>query len=95
MATNPRKPRAVPPPDQDDDHEGTSEHGLIQTPVVLAMLLECPSCQMQLQVAAKMQTRLTRNQDGTGSLALRLRSAKTQHVCGQQAPGLIEGDRER
>jgi hypothetical protein len=84
------------PPDQDEDErEGAAEYGVIPTPVVLSVLLECPSCQMQLQVAAKLQTRVTRDQDGSGALALRVRSAKTMHLCGQQALGLVEGPRER
>lgn len=87
-----QKPRAV---DDDEGHEGTSEYGVIVPPVVLAVMLTCPSCSMQIQVAARLQTRLTRDSDGKGALALRTRVAKTQHVCGQQAIGLLEGDRER
>lgn len=86
-------PRAVT--EEDDERAGTAEYGVIVPPAVLAVMLTCPTCDMQLQIAAKLQTRVTRDSDGTGALALRVKSAKTQHVCGQQALGLIEGDRER
>lgn len=87
---------ATPPdPDDEDERAGAAEYGQIIPPVVLSVLLTCPNCDAQIQVAAKLQSRVTRDTDGTGALALRVRSAKAGHLCGQQALGLVEGPRER
>lgn len=67
----------------------------IETPAELTFVLVCPDCDVVLSVAAKFQTRLVRDQDGDGTLALRTKAAKARHVCGQPSLGLAEGERER
>lgn len=81
--------------DGDDDRMGTAEIETIVPPVVVSVLLTCPNCDAQETIAAKLQTRVTKDSDGTGALALRVRSPKASHVCGQVALGLVEGSRER
>jgi hypothetical protein len=81
--------------DQDEEREGAAEYGVIVPPVVLAVLLTCPTCDAQIQVAAKLQSRVTRDTDGKGALALRVRSPKALHLCDQPTLGLVEGARER
>lgn len=67
----------------------------LRTPIVANVLLECPNCQAQTMIAATFRTRLVRDHDGTGSLALRTKAAKVEHVCGQPTLGLLEGPRDR
>lgn len=81
--------------DPDQDHEPTSDVDPLQTPVVASVILQCPKCGQAASVAAKLQTRLVQDQDGTGHLALRVRSPKAGHLCGQTTLGLVEGPRER
>lgn len=79
----------------DEDHEGTADVEPIVPPIVVSVLLTCPNCSVQTTIAAKLQTRVTKDSDGTGALALRCRSPKAAHVCGQASLGLVEGARER
>lgn len=66
------------------------------TPTTIDVELECPSCHDRSMVEARLQTRVTRDQDGKGNtLALRVRAAKVSHTCGQGRLGLAEGPRER
>lgn len=81
--------------DPDADHVGTADLDPIQTPVVVSVVLVCPRCQAAHATAAKLQTRMTRDQDGTGHLALRVRAPKVMHLCDQPTLGLVEGARER
>jgi hypothetical protein len=87
------------PPDPDEDLEGPllphETYSILATPAKAAIRLECPLCEQAETVTATLRTRLVRDQDGTGSLALRVRSAKAEHVCGQLGLGLAEGPRER
>jgi hypothetical protein len=46
-------------------------------------------------VEARLQARVTKDSDGSGALALRVRSAKSAHLCNQPTLGLAEGPRER
>lgn len=80
--------RAINPDDE-------PEHAPVGTPSVLEVELTCPECETLVRVEARLQTRLVRDQDGTGTLALRTRAAKVQHLCGQGTLGLAEGPRER
>ena len=64
-------------------------------PIRVLVSLECPSCGDIETIDARLQARATRDTDGNGALALRVRSPKVAHVCGQAKLGLIEGPRER
>lgn len=68
----------------------------IHTPALTDVILVCPSCHELVTVTARFQTRMVRDQDGTGNaLALRTKAAKATHTCGQMALGLAEGARSR
>jgi hypothetical protein len=64
-------------------------------PKTVSVELVCPQCDEPTWIEARMQTRVTRDTDGNGALALRVRSAKAAHVCDQPNLGLAEGARER
>jgi len=64
-------------------------------PTPINVRLECPVCGMESFVVAKLQARVTKDTDGNGALALRVRSPKASHVCDQPTLGIIEGGRER
>jgi hypothetical protein len=66
---------------------------LVETPAELSALLICPSCGMDARVTAKLFSRVTRDSDGSGSLALKMKSPKAQHICDQLSMGLDEGAR--
>ena len=68
---------------------------LITTPAGLSVTLPCPSCGETETVRATLRSRVVKDQDGSGHLALRVRSPKAEHVCGQLALGLAEGARTR
>lgn len=64
-------------------------------PCTVTVELPCPSCDDVVFTEARLQARVTRDSDGSGALALRVRSAKSAHVCNQPSLGLVEGPRER
>jgi len=67
----------------------------LEAPTVVSVELPCPSCDDVVFVEARLQARVTRDSDGSGALALRVRSAKASHICDQPTLGLAEGPRER
>lgn len=69
---------------------------VIVAPTSVTVELPCPSCDDVVFTEARLSARVTKDSDGTGALALRVRSAKASHVCDQPTlPGLVEGPRVR
>ena len=67
----------------------------IAAPCTITVELPCPNCDDVVFTEARLQARVTRDSDGSGALALRVRSAKASHLCNQPTLGLAEGPRER
>ena len=67
----------------------------VVVPSTITVELVCPLCDEPSWVEARLQARTTRDTDGNGALALRVRSAKVAHICDQPSLGLTEGPRER
>lgn len=83
-----------PTPDDQDDQAATVRT-LVTTPAEISAMLVCPSCGMDVRVNAKLFARVTKDSDGAGALALKLKAPKAQHVCDQLTMGLDEGARIR
>lgn len=83
-------------PIDSEDVEDEPTIDLVTTPASIPVALVCPACGQVEIVAARIQTRQIRDQEGNGNaLALRTKAAKVAHTCGQMALGLVEGARER
>jgi hypothetical protein len=78
-----------------DPDEGVARAISAGEPTTITVELVCPKCDDPTWIEARLQTRLTRDSDGTGALALRVRSPKAAHVCDSPTLGLVEGSRER
>lgn len=80
---------------EDDEVYPVSDLGAILAPTRISVILPCPSCGATSTIVAAVFARVTKDSDGKGALALRIRAAKAEHVCGQMPLGLVEGPRSR
>lgn len=55
----------------------------IETPAVLEVILECPTCGATESVGAKLATRLVVTRGEASRLSLRVRSDRLEHRCEQ------------
>jgi hypothetical protein len=85
------KPGAGETDDEDDQTYELSNLGPIQAPTRVSVVLPCPSCGQTNTVVAAVFARVTKDSDGKGAIALRIRAPKVEHVCGQMPLGLVEG----
>lgn len=60
-----------------------SEPLYIELPRDLDVELECPRCGAIASTTAKVATRLVADQDGSGTLGVRVKAAKVPHLCAQ------------
>ncbi len=91
--------------DDDDEGEATAKGravrtpprylNIIEAPAIVSIRLICPTCDEPVMVEARLQARVTRDNDGTGAIALRTRAAKVSHLCDAETLGLAEGPRDR
>lgn len=88
------KPGAGELEDLDDADYPVSE-GAVMAPTRISVILPCPSCGQTNTVVAAVFARVTKDSDGKGAIALRIRAPKVEHVCGQMPLGLVEGPRSR
>lgn len=67
---------------------------VLLVPARIAVDLTCPSCGAVYTIPATIGARVVRDDDGAGSLAVRLRAAKVPHICAQLALELDAPRRE-
>lgn len=60
----------------------TTSAARLSAPTIAEVTLRCPICGSEGSVLARIGTRVTVDDDGTGSLALRVKSTKAAHLCG-------------
>lgn len=56
---------------------------VLVAPCRVGVELCCPTCGAIYVIPASMGSRVTRDSDGAGSIALRVRAEKVAHLCGQ------------
>jgi len=65
----------------------------IELPCVLEMVVECPRCGDVAAIAVGLHGRLVADDDGTGTLKVRVDQKAVEHVCAQtrldRVPGFV------
>lgn len=55
----------------------------IVAPAVIAVRVACPGCGELYVIPVHLGSRLVRDHDGAGTVAVRARASKVEHLCGQ------------
>jgi hypothetical protein len=55
----------------------------IELPVAFEAIVECPNCEDTVTITIGLHGRLTADDDGSGSLRVRLEQRAVEHVCAQ------------
>jgi hypothetical protein len=55
----------------------------IELPVIVEMVVECPRCGDLASIVVGLHGRLTADDDGTGSLKVRVDQKAVEHMCDQ------------
>lgn len=79
--------------DNDQDERPVPIRTQVSTPAELSVMLICPQCGLDVTIAARLFARVTKDTDGSGALAVKLKAPKAQHVCDQLSLGIVEGSR--
>ena len=65
----------------------------IRAPATVSVVVTCPTCGAIATLPVKVSSRQVRDDDDSGSLAVRVRVTKMPHLCGQLTLTLVDVDK--
>jgi hypothetical protein len=68
---------------------------VLVAPCKVGVELTCPTCGAIYTIPASLGARVTRDSDGAGAIALRVRADKIAHLCGQLSLELVSDEAPR